>query len=315
MAWQLGIKTSDIEEFTKMIEALRQLGELQGVELNLQDQLSNIAEKITIVNKKYLEYKGLTDEAVESSKKLGSVVRDNNSVLGSLSDNFLPEVIAKVKQLQEGTDNATNSLNSLSKKTNLSTQNFDLLGKSANIIREKYLGPLKTFIDQLNEDEIKIPFNTELEKKLSKASEVAKNLKINLDNLSKLNIDIPIALSLQAKSLESLSPFKNINFSGGYSVGGFPNTGSLFMARENGITELVGNFGGRTGVANNQQIIDGIRQAAYEGFKMAMAEQRGVSSATNVNVTLEPNTSELFKVIRKEENEYYQRTGNLAFLH
>ena len=168
---------------------------------------------------------------------------------------------------------------------------------------------------ELNEDEIKIPFNTELEKKLSKASEVAKNLKINLDNLSKLNIDIPIALSLQAKSLESLSPFKNINFSGGYSVGGFPNTGSLFMARENGITELVGNFGGRTGVANNQQIIDGIRQAAYEGFRMAMAEQHGVSSSTNVNVTLEPNTSELFKVIRKEENEYYRRTGNLAFLH
>lgn len=361
MAWQLGIKTSDIEEFTKMIEALRQLGELQGVELDLQDQLSDIAEKITIVNKKYLEYKGLNDEAVESSKKLGSVIKDNNSILGNLSDNFLPDVITKVKQMQEGTDNATNSLSFFSSTTKSSTdniellksatdtmsknlsplsemainlgenidelslatqtseQNFSLLGKSANTIREKYLAPLNAFIDKLNKNEIRIPYNTELEKKLDKTSEVAKNLKTNLDKLNKLNIDIPVKLNLQSKSLEQLLPFKNINFEevalGGYALGGFPNEGSLFMARENGITELVGNFGGRTGVANNEQIISAIEIAAYNGFRRAMSEQRGVSSATNVNVTLEPNTSELFKVIRKEENEYYQRTGNLAFLH
>lgn len=303
----------------------------------------------------------MNDEAVESSKKLGFAIKDNNSILGNLSDNFLPDVIEKVKQMQGETDNATNRLSEFSFQAKSSTnnlellksvtatmgenlsplsdiainlgenigklalttktseKNFSLLGKSANIILEKHLTPLSNFIEQLNKNEIRIPYNTELEKKLDKTSEVAKNLKLNLDNLSKLDIDIPVKLNLQAKSLEYLNPFKNINFEEiafrGYSIGGFPDTGSLFMARENGITELVGNFGGRTGVANNQQIIDGIRQAAYEGFKMAMAEQRGVSSATNVNVTLEPNTSELFKVIRKEENEYYQRTGNLAFLH
>ena len=292
--------------------------ELENNTSSLNNALSNVS--LTIPN---------VDETVRQMEK--GIVNATNSIDLFASATNLSAV--NVDSLKAVTDDMANKLsplsdisilvaedmNKLALTTKTSEENFSLLGKSANTIREKYLAPLNTFIDQLNKNEIRIPYNTELEKKLDKTSEVAKNLKTNLDNLNKLNIDIPVKLNLQAKSLEHLNPFKNINFEevalGGYALGGFPNEGSLFMARENGITELVGNFGGRTGVANNQQIIDGIRQAAYEGFKMAMAEQRGVSSATNVNVTLEPNSSELFKVIRKEENEYYQRTGNLAFLH
>ena len=292
--------------------------ELENNTSSLNNALSNVS--LTIPN---------VDETVKQMEE--GIINATSSIDLFASATNLSAI--NVDSLKAVTDDMTNKLsplsdisilvaedmNKLALTTKTSEENFSLLGKSANTIREKYLAPLNTFIDQLNKNEIRIPYNTELEKKLDKTSEVAKNLKTNLDNLNKLNIDIPVKLNLQAKSLEHLNPFKNINFEevalGGYALGGFPNEGSLFMARENGITELVGNFGGRTGVANNQQIIDGIRQAAYEGFKMAMAEQRGVSSATNVNVTLEPNTSELFKVIRKEENEYYQRTGNLAFLH
>lgn len=42
-----------------------------------------------------------------------------------------------------------------------------------------------------------------------------------------------------------------------YANGGFPEVGQLFMAREAG-PELVGNIGGRTAVANNDQIVNGI---------------------------------------------------------
>ena len=42
-----------------------------------------------------------------------------------------------------------------------------------------------------------------------------------------------------------------------YANGGFPDVGQLFMAREAG-PELVGNIGGRTAVANNDQIVEGI---------------------------------------------------------
>ena len=55
-----------------------------------------------------------------------------------------------------------------------------------------------------------------------------------------------------------------------YSVGGFPEDG-LFMANHN---ELVGRFSdGRTAVANNEQIIDGIRNGVYEGMVRAQSEE------------------------------------------
>jgi len=59
------------------------------------------------------------------------------------------------------------------------------------------------------------------------------------------------------------------NYGGGYASGGFPDEGELFMAREAG-PELVGRIGGRTAVANNDQIIAGIRQGVYEAVSQAM---------------------------------------------
>lgn len=54
-----------------------------------------------------------------------------------------------------------------------------------------------------------------------------------------------------------------------FATGGFPEDG-LFLANH---TELVGKFSnGRTAVANNEQIIAGIEEAAYRGFLRAQAE-------------------------------------------
>ena len=59
-----------------------------------------------------------------------------------------------------------------------------------------------------------------------------------------------------------------------YAEGGFPETGQLFLAREAG-PELVGNIGNRAAVANNDQIVEGIAQAAYQGISQAMKENKG----------------------------------------
>ena len=56
----------------------------------------------------------------------------------------------------------------------------------------------------------------------------------------------------------------------GFATGGFPDEGQLFMARESG-PELVGTMGGRTAVANNQEITDGIRQAVYDAMTASNA--------------------------------------------
>lgn len=48
-----------------------------------------------------------------------------------------------------------------------------------------------------------------------------------------------------------------------FATGGFPDIGQLFLAREAG-PELVGTMGGRTAVANNEQIEQGIYRATYD---------------------------------------------------
>lgn len=54
----------------------------------------------------------------------------------------------------------------------------------------------------------------------------------------------------------------------GFASGGFPDAGQLFIAREAG-AEMVGSMGGHTAVANNGQIVEGIR----EGVEAAMERQ------------------------------------------
>lgn len=68
-----------------------------------------------------------------------------------------------------------------------------------------------------------------------------------------------------------------------YANGGFPNSGQLFMARESG-PELVGTMGGRNAVANNDQIVEGIRQGVYEAVSAAM---NGGGNDVNVKVYLD----------------------------
>lgn len=61
-----------------------------------------------------------------------------------------------------------------------------------------------------------------------------------------------------------------------FAQGGFPDTGQMFIARERG-PELVGTIGQRNAVANNDQIIEGIRS----GVSDANAEQNALLAEQN----------------------------------
>lgn len=57
----------------------------------------------------------------------------------------------------------------------------------------------------------------------------------------------------------------------GHASGGFPKSGQMFVARENGLPEMVGSWGGRAAVANNQQITQGITAAVQRGMSSCLA--------------------------------------------
>lgn len=71
-----------------------------------------------------------------------------------------------------------------------------------------------------------------------------------------------------------------------YAKGGFPDTGELYIARENG-SEMIGRMGNKNVVANNQQIIDGIA--------------RGVASANSQQNALLREQNELLRALLEKD--------------
>ena len=97
---------------------------------------------------------------------------------------------------------------------------------------------------------------------------VTTNMELDVGNISVKSHGaqtVANALRQQSGFFGDFSDIRSIN--GVYATGGLVESGEIFMARENGLTEYVGSFGGKTGVANNDQIIAGIAQ----GVAMAVA--------------------------------------------
>lgn len=92
---------------------------------------------------------------------------------------------------------------------------------------------------------------------------------------------------------------------GKFAEGGYPETGQMFVAREAG-PELVGTIGGQTAVVNNSDIVASVSQ----GVAQAVASVLG--GGQQVNVTLEGDAKNLFKVVQREGRAYSARTGQPA---
>ena len=89
-----------------------------------------------------------------------------------------------------------------------------------------------------------------------------------------------------------------------YSTGGFPEDGFFYSNH----SELVGKFSnGKTAVANNEQIVEGIKQGVYEAMASAMANN---GSGSNVTVELHGDASDIFTAVVKENNRAIYRTGS-----
>lgn len=84
---------------------------------------------------------------------------------------------------------------------------------------------------------------------------------------------------LSALGLPTSLPKLNVSW---YADGGFPEVGELFIANEDG-PEWISTMGGKSAVANQDQMTTGIRQAAYEGVSQALRENPQ-SHKTEVNI-------------------------------
>ena len=91
-----------------------------------------------------------------------------------------------------------------------------------------------------------------------------------------------------------------------YGEGGLPDVGELFVAREAG-PELVGSIGGRTAVANNDQIVT----AVSEGVAKAVSKVLGQGNSSG-DVVLQVGELELGRISKLAINKYNKQTGNVT---
>lgn len=130
--------------------------------------------------------------------------------------------------------------------------------------------------------------------------------------LSGFNTVVQWAANVLGKDWKGVTLLQEVEFGriGEYATGGFPQSGEVFLARENGIPEMVGSFGNRPMVANNNQIVEGIRLGVYDAVTKALANNQHDST---INVVLEGDAKGLFKAVRQEAGIYFKSTGSPAF--
>lgn len=96
-----------------------------------------------------------------------------------------------------------------------------------------------------------------------------------------------------------------------YAKGGFPETGQLFVANENG-PEMIGKMGHRNTVANNNQIVDGIKTGVFEAVLDAfnasgILDRDDSEKEVTLEFTLKADSETLYKVVRKGKKKYDYR--------
>lgn len=90
--------------------------------------------------------------------------------------------------------------------------------------------------------------------------------------------------------------------------GGMVGSGQAFIAREAG-PELVGTYGNKSAVMNNDQIVDAVSNGVYNAVVDAMGKTKGEDRPINISI----NGRQVFKAMQDESNSYKRRTGKLAF--
>ena len=108
-------------------------------------------------------------------------------------------------------------------------------------------------------------------------------------------------------------------FSGGswkpvkkYAVGGLPNMGQMFVAREAG-PELVGTLGGHTAVMNNDQIVSSVSYGVAQAVKEVIQPLVKMGGGNNRPIQISLDGKVIFDSTRQSAKEYFDRTGRSPY--
>lgn len=212
-------------------------------------------------------------------------------------------VIDKINSIGSNTENVFSRMGSVGANAGSSlTNNF---ANNISDIPYRARSAFNAIMDRVNADDIGYDTGTELMNSL--ADTIDNNswrIRRALSNSFESNFSGEI---LDSEGNVSRSAFQ-IRIPRAYATGGFPEDG-LFFANHN---EMVGKFSnGKTAVANNDQITQGIKQAVIEGMSEVFANAN--IGQQNGNIVVQIDGQEVFRTTQRYANQYTNMTGQAAF--
>lgn len=221
------------------------------------------------------------------------------------AQNWKDEMLKKFDELKTNVSNKItemkdNAIKKFDEFKTIASQKIEDLKKK---IGDKFGEIKKNITDRINEARDKVKEAIDKIKSFFSA-EFKLKIKVPKFNIEWEHGDNAIGKAFQKLGLPGM-PKLNIEWSE-FANGGFPTAGEMFIAREAG-PELVGTMSGRNAVANNAQIVEGIKQGVYEAVSQAMSQYGGVQIEARVDEGI------LLRKVQNQAQQYRMQTGKSPF--
>ena len=268
---------------------------LKGFTAGLEKKKDSIPSKL----------KGLDDFTANISKKKDSIpskLKGLDDFTANLSKNK-DSIPSKLKSLNSYTANLSNDKDKIPKGYKIINNYTADLVKNKDSIKTKDK-KLKNYTGEItkSKDEIK-PANKTLTGFTAKITSFLNGIKNRF-------LDVTARMIGKADggvfSGGSWKPIKK------YAVGGLPNMGQMFVAREAG-PELVGTLGGHTAVMNNDQIVSSVSAGVAQAVKEVIQPLVKMGGGNNRPIQISLDGKVIFDSTRQSAQEYFNRTGMSPF--
>lgn len=234
------------------------------------------------------------DEAVENANIMLGLVNDEKAAINKETKAYQKNEAA-IGELESAMTDAETELADLEKQTGVTTDSFkDLKTATNNVVKAS---------PKLQEamNKCKGVFN---DVKSAIAGTISELGKLDEAGKTKRTIELEYAVGANMSDAAMLAMYKGVTGKT-FASGGFPEGGHLFFANENGNPEYIGNMGGRTAVANSDQMSAAIEAASYAGMSRALAENN-----KNPMENWQPmSAEEMYLLLRSKSNQNGLRTG------
>lgn len=278
---------------------------VNGNELN--DVIDEYCKKLRV----QAELEAYYDLYVERAKKkieLEKLIKEKTDELTKAQENYDMTTEDGVKKFLVANGEKITDLNKLQSALD---ENDQAMKNYEEASYRATLGQYDTVMSYLiaTTDGVEREYDKTVEDIINQSNRIPQAIKENITKVNNLTAVVKVTMDSsefqkQWKKAQQLTTGTGMQMGGVIfrAGGGFVDTGQIFVARENGINEMVGHIGRKTAVANNDQIVEAVASGVARANMMTKSNQK-------VEIIAEGDTSGLLDFITFKQKERERQYG------